>query len=208
MNLLILGAGGHGQVVADLAEESGQYQRIAFLDDASGKAGKDLPWQVLGPTSDLTKYRAEFAQVFVAMGDSKQRLHYLALAESCGYVLATLVHPASFVSRKALLGPGTVVCGGAIVQTNARVGRGCIVNTSSSIDHDCVLGAGVHVCPGAHLAGSVVVGEHTWIGIGASVKHGLSIGRGVTVGAGASVVGDVKDGSTVVGVPARDQINL
>lgn len=206
MNLLILGAGGHGRIVADLAEQLGQFERIAFLDDAYGKVSDGFPWPVLGPISDLVKHRTEFSTAFVAVGDSRQRMLLLALAESHEYAIATLLHPTAFVSRRAALEPGTVVCGGAVVQVGARVGKGCIVNTCASVDHDCVLGVGVHVCPGAHLAGSVIVGEHTWIGIGASINQGLSIGGGVTVGAGAAVVADVKDGSTVVGVPARAQV--
>lgn len=205
MNLLILGAGGHGQVVAELAEELGQYGSIAFLDDAPTKSVNGFPWSILGPISELARYRTDFAIAFVAVGDSKRRLQLLSLAESGGYAVATLVHAAASVSRRAELEVGTVVCAGAVVQVNARLGRGCIVNTCASVDHGCILGAGVHVCPGAHLAGSVVVGEHTWIGIGASVRQGLSIGKGVTVGAGAAVVDDVEDESTVVGVPARHQ---
>lgn len=205
MNLLILGAGGHGRVVADLAEESGLYQRIAFLDDAPEVSGSPLPWPILGPTSELSGFRPDFENAFVGVGNSKRRLQLLALAESVKYAIPTLVHPAAFVSRRALVGAGTVVCAGAVVQVGAQVGKGCIVNACASVDHDCVLGAGVHVCPGAHIAGSVVIGEHTWIGIGASVRQGLSIGKGVTVGAGAAVVDNVEDESTVVGVPARHQ---
>jgi len=204
LNLLILGAGGHGRVVADLADESGRYQRIAFLDDTAGAAEKNAPWPILGRMSDLSRYRSEFEAAFVAVGDANKRLELLARAESNGYTIATLVHPAAFVSRRAALESGTVVCAGAVVQVNARVGRGCIVNTGSSIDHDCVLGTGVHLCPGAHLAGSVVVGEHTWIGIGASVIQGLSIGSRVTIGAGAAVVANVMNDRTIGGVPASD----
>lgn len=203
MNLLILGAGGHGRVAADLAEDLGQYQKIAFLDDAIFNPDDSFPWPILGPIVDLAKHQNEFATAFVAVGDSRQRLQLLGLVESAGYAAATLVHPAASVSRRAVLGAGTIVCGGAVVQVNSRLGRGCIVNTSASVDHECILGAGVHVCPGAHLAGSVVVGEHTWIGIGASVKQGLSIGSDVIVGAGAAVVEDVGNECTVVGVPAR-----
>lgn len=205
MNLLILGAGGHGRVAADLAEESGLFGNIGFLDDGAPDGSNQLPWPIIGKTSEIASCRSKFASAFVAVGDSQRRLELLALAESANYVIETLVHPRAFVSRRAVLEPGVIVCAGAVVQIGARIGKGSIVNTGASVDHDCILGAGVHVCPGTHLAGAVRVGMHTWIGIGASVRQGVSIGRDVTVGAGAAVVADVDDGTTVLGVPARNR---
>jgi sugar O-acyltransferase (sialic acid O-acetyltransferase NeuD family) len=201
--LLVLGAGGHGRVVADAALESRRWDRIAFLDDFVETGATLLGLSVIGTFSELGAQCAAFGAVVVGLGDARRRLEFIEACKQAGFELPCIIHPTASVSRFATLGAGTVVFAQAAINAGAKLGAGCIVNTSSSIDHDCALGDGVHVCPGAHLAGSVCVGEAAWIGVGASVRDGVAIGSGVTVGAGASVVANVSDGLTVVGVPAR-----
>jgi sugar O-acyltransferase (sialic acid O-acetyltransferase NeuD family) len=196
--LLILGAGGHGRVVAELAAQV-LGAEILFLDDDLSKPG------VIGPLSQCHEpcLRQRAAAAVVALGQARLRLQWLQSLQQLGYPCPPLVHSMAWVSATAELGPGTVVLPQAVVMAGARLGAGCIVNTSASVDHDCRLDDGVHICPGAHLAGEVQVGPCSWIGIGASVIQGIAIGADVTVGAGGAVVHDLAAGLTVVGVPAR-----
>ena len=200
--LLILGAGGHGRVLAELAAEVLQTTEIVVLDDDGTKRGVRGPLQ---RCHDL-ELRQRCPRALVALGQASLRLQWLEILEQLGYICPALVHPQGWVSASAVLGPGTVVLPQAAVMAGAQLGAGCIVNTSASVDHDCQLAAGVHVCPGAHLAGDVQVGSGSWIGIGANVIQGIRIGAGVTVGAGAAVVHDLADGITAVGVPARPRL--
>jgi len=95
------------------------------------------------------------------------------------------------------------VVGGVVVNADAQIGRGVILNTGCSVDHDCILQDFVHISPGARLAGNVRVGAGSWIGIGAVVREGVRIGSDVMVGAGATVINDIPDNTRVAGVPAR-----
>lgn len=201
--LLILGAGGHGKVMAEAAEAAGTWQEIALLDDRHLKINGSLRWPVLGAVQDARHFVSEYADALVAVGDSALRLEWIDLLAEQGFRIPSLVHPAAWVSPSASLGDGCVVMANATLQADSKLGRGCIVNTGASIDHDCRLGDGVHICPGASLGGDVRVGAGSWLGIGCSVIQGIRIGKYVTVGAGAAVVGDIADGLTVVGVPAR-----
>jgi len=201
--LAILGASGHGKVVADLAEQCGW--EVVFFDDAFPQLQLNGAWKVVGNTADLLHQIDKYPEVAVAIGHNRTRLAKLASLRNSGFTAVTLVHPRAFVSPRAVLGAGVVVFAGAIVNAFANVGDGCILNTLCSVDHDCELGAGVHISPGVNLAGSVVVGEASWIGIGASVRQLLEIGSDVIVGAGAAVVNDIQDGLTVVGVPAKSR---
>ena len=196
--LLILGGGGHGRVVAELAADLGLTD-LAWLDDDPAAPGS------LGPLARCLEpeLRQRYGQALVALGRAPLRLQWLDQLQQLGYACPPLVHPSAWVSPTAQLGAGTVVLPQAAVMAGAQLGQGCIVNTGASVDHDCVLADGVHICPGAHLAGAVRVGCGSWIGIGASVIQGLTIGGAVTVGAGAAVVHDLADGLTAVGVPAR-----
>jgi sugar O-acyltransferase (sialic acid O-acetyltransferase NeuD family) len=198
---LILGASGHGRVVADIASRLNRYEQIAFLDDDEGKTSA-LDHPVLGTVATVDRYLEDF-DVFVAVGDNqvRQRLQLGLQARSAS--LATLVHPSAVLGSQVSLGAGTAVMAGAVINCGSVVGRGCIINTSASLDHDNVLEDFVHISPGAHLAGTVHVGEGTWIGIGACVINNLRLAGGCRIGAGAVVISDIVERGTYVGIPAR-----
>ena len=201
--LIILGAGGHGAVVAEAAVLSGEWRDVAFRDDSLDMGTIVVGCPVIGNTS-LTEGGIESdCYYFVAFGDNKKRSTVLALLEECGATIAKILHPSAVVSPTAVIGKGTIVCAGAVVNARAIIGSGSIINTSASVDHDCQLGHSVHISPGANLAGDVSVGDESWVGIGASIREGVSIGSNCIVGAGSAVLSDIEPGQTVAGVPAR-----
>ncbi|MCQ4290621.1 acetyltransferase [Pseudomonas stutzeri] len=200
--LAILGASGHGKVVADTAECCG-WQSVDFFDDAWPDLQHNGVWPVVGGTSALVERLANYDGVVVAIGNNRIRYEKLRQLQSAGGRLTTLIHPAATVSRYANIEAGTVVFAGVVVNASAHVKQGVILNTGCSVDHDCVLGTAAHISPGARLAGGVQVGDESWVGIGASVRQLVKIGRCVVVGAGSAVVSDVLDNVTVAGVPAK-----
>lgn len=200
--LAILGASGHGKVVADTAECCG-WESIEFFDDRWPETTHNSHWRIAGNTATLIERLEQFDGVVVAIGANKIRHMKIVELHAAGARLCTIIHPAAMVSRYADLGYGSVVFAGAVINADARIGFGAILNTGCSIDHDCVLGSAVHISPGARLAGGVAIGSLSWVGIGANVRQLISIGEGVTVGAGAAVIHDIADNLTVVGVPAR-----
>ena len=193
--LIILGASGHGKVVADCASKNG-YRDIVFLDDADGLVDCG-GWPVIGKCAEVVKLDGK---VIVAVGNAaiRRRLQERVSPDR----LVTLIHPASVVSG-ASIGPGSVVLAGAVVNPGAKIGAGCILNTCCSVDHDCKIGDYAHIAVGAHIAGSAEIGDGTWIGAGATVSNNLHICGGCMIGAGAAVVKDICETGTYVGVPAR-----
>jgi sugar O-acyltransferase (sialic acid O-acetyltransferase NeuD family) len=209
--LLILGAGGHGAVIADAAEAGG-HAHILFADPAHRGAGRLGPWKILLWRDDLAAFLRELSEggarpaALCGVGGSGAiRRRENAALERAGFAIPVILHPAAIVSRYAVLGAGTVAFAGAVVNFGAEIGASVILNTGCGVDHDCRIGDGAHVAPGARLAGDVHVGEESWIGIGASIRQGVRIGRGCMIGAGAVVVADVRDGATVMGSPARER---
>lgn len=201
--LLIVGAGGHGKVVADIAHQLGRWEDIAFLDDNYPDSTQVGEWKVLGKTTEANRFREEYPEAIVAIGANLLRLEMQIMMSHIGFQFPVLIHPDASVSQFASLGAGTVICTLAAVIIGSRIGLGAIVNTGASVGHDCTLDDGVHVAPGVRLAGGVSVGECSWIGIGAVVKEYVSIGRGVIVGAGATIIRDIQDDMTVVGSPGK-----
>jgi len=201
--LAILGAGGHGKVVADCAAAAG-WTEIGFFDD-SVAAGTHVAsrWAVMGTSGDMLARAREFGGAIVAIGDNRTRLAWHERLATAGAKMATVTHPSAIIGADVTIGDGSVLVAGAIVNIATTIGKSAIVNTGATIDHDCRLGDGVHVSPGANIAGGVSIGAGSWIGIGAAVIGRIDIGSYVRVGAGAVVIKSVADGLTVVGNPAH-----
>ncbi len=196
--LVIIGASGHGKVVADIARLNG-YDNIVFLDDNKDTV-KCGHYDVVGTSDSIAQLDCEF---FVAIGNSKVREKVFDKLTQSDKKIVTLIHPASVIGEDVTIGDGSVVMAGAVINPCTTVGRGCIVNTCSSVDHDNVLGDFTHVSVGTHLAGTVKIGNHTWVGAGAVVSNNITITDGCMIGAGAVVVKDIAKSGTYVGVPAR-----
>ncbi|MCE8015065.1 acetyltransferase [Halomonas sp. MCCC 1A17488] len=200
--LAILGASGHGKVVADIALHAG-WRDLVFYDDAWPERTRHEHWEIKGTLPMLLNDLPNFEGVVVAIGHNAIREAKLDALLTQGARIVSLVHPRATVSPMARLGPGCVVMAGAIINAFAELGMGTIVNSAATVDHDCRLGACVHVAPGANVAGDVEIGRTSWIGAGAVVRQGVAIGEAVMVGAGAAVVSDIDGNQVVAGVPAR-----
>lgn len=202
-NLAILGCGGHGIVVADIASAIGHWSSIIFFDDrfeeikdASGFAIKDQLQQCL--TTDYQDH-----DFFVALGDANLRIFWIKALQKNQASIATLIHPNSSISSRANIGIGSIVKPNAVIDIKVSIGYGCIINSGATISHGCYIGNGVHVCPGSHVAGNVKIGNCSWIGIGSSIIQDISIGENSIVGAGSVVICDIPSNVTVAGNPAR-----
>lgn len=199
--LLIIGASGHGKVVADIAIKMNKWQSIAFLDDdKSIKTSMGL--EVIGTSDDVFTHIDEY-EIFIGIGnnDTRQKIH--EMLETIGASIPVLIHPNAVIGSQVDIENGTVVMAGAIVNCCTKIGKGCIINTGSTIDHDNCIDDYVHISPGVHLAGTVKVGKGSWLGIGSVVSNNINITDGCKVGAGSVVVKNISEPGVYVGVPAR-----
>lgn len=204
--LAILGASGHGKVVADAALSSEYWAEIVFFDDAFPASNKIECWDILGNTEDLLAQQHKFDGVVVAIGNNAIRLSKQEMLKSAGCRIVSIIHSSAVVSPFATINAGTVVMAGAVINAFSTIGQSCIINSNSVVEHDCKLSDGVHISPGATLAGAVSIGICSWIGIGANVKQLVSVGEHIIIGAGAVVTRDINAKGSYVGSPARKLI--
>ncbi len=195
--LVIVGAGGHGKVIADNALKNG-YTDICFVDDRA--TGSCMGFPVVGTGADIPRLNDGKTDFIIAIGNNAVRKK---IAESYDVPWVTLVHPSAQIAENVCVGKGTVIMAGAVINPCATIGAHCIINTRAVIEHDNIIGDYVHVSPNAALAGMVCVGKSTHIGIGAIVSNNIGICDDCTIGAGAVVVRDITEKGTYVGVPAR-----
>lgn len=199
--LVIIGASGHGKVVADIAKNSG-YSDIIFLDDNDSLV-ECGGYTIVGNTNQFVNYDCDF---IVAIGNATTRQKIQQQLLTSNKKIAILIHPQASIGENVELGAGTVVMAGAVINPSTKIGEGCIINTCASIDHDNVIGNYVHISVGAHTAGTVNIGDNTWLGIGAVVSNNLTICENCMIGAGAVVIKNIKEAGTYIGIPAKRKI--
>lgn len=200
--IFLFGAGGHAKVVIDILERQGTFLIKYLVDDNPSLEGNTVcGYPVIGGRDKIQPSRTEMG--IVAVGDNGLRCAVSDWLKSRSYGLITAIHPSAQIARGVVVGNGTVVMAGAIINSDAVIGENVIVNTRAGIDHDCVIRNGVHIAPNATLCGAVRVDEMAFIGAGATIIPNLSVGREVVVGAGATVVDDVPPRIVVVGLPAK-----
>lgn len=200
--VIIMGAGGHAKVIADIVLKSGD-ELYGFLDD-NLEIGTEIihtkKINVIGKFSDCEKYRDEF-EFIIAIGNNEARE---SISKSYDLNYYTAIHPNAVIAIDVEIGEGTEIMAGAIINSSTTIGKHVIINSGSVIEHDNYISDYVHISPNAVLAGRVTVGEKTHIGVGATVKNRINIGNNVLVGAGAVVVKDIEKSGTYIGIPARE----
>ncbi len=196
--VIIIGASGHGKVIADIIEKSSD-RVFGFLDDADNLTTV-FGYPVMGKVSDCEKYKNKY--FIIAIGNNEIRRRISATYKELKYY--TAIHPTAVLSKDIKLGCGTAVMANAVVNASAVIGNHCIINTGAIIEHDNILEDYVHISPKAALGGTVRVGKNTHIGIGATVRNNINICDDCIIGAGAVVVKDIVNSGTYVGVPVKE----
>ena len=199
-DVIIIGAGGHAKVIADIIYKSGD-NLIGFLDDNFANKGKEiyLGKKVLGTTKDIKIYNKNYFVIGIGNNSIRKKIN-----NENNLKLYTAIHPSAIIAEDVKIGTGSVIMAGVVINPGTVIGKNCIINTCSSLDHDNLLEDYVHISPGAHLAGTVSVKEGTWICTGAIVKNNIIIGKNNIIGAGSVVIKDIiEENTTYVGVPAR-----
>jgi sugar O-acyltransferase (sialic acid O-acetyltransferase NeuD family) len=206
--VLIVGAGAHGQVVADILraeaedDESTGIQVIGYLDDDPAlMCSSILNLPILGTIAQVSGIAHD--AVIVAIGDNSLRRQVCVELVARGEQLASAIHPSAIIGSEVRIGPGSMVCPGVVINVGTRLGKGVILNTGCTVDHHNQIGDYVQLAPGAHLGGRVKIGEGTLVGIGAVVAPDRSIGSWGVIGAGAAVIEDIPARALAVGVPAH-----
>lgn len=198
--IVIIGASGHGKVIANIARLNG-YKEILFLDDDQSKK-KNGVYDVVGTTQDIAQYKEQY-DFIVAIGNNEIRKKITEQLDDKNIMQPVLIHPSAVIDPTVTVTEGTVVMANAVINADTKIGKGCIINTAATVDHDGNIANFVHLSPGVHIAGTVNIGANTWVATGVSIINNLDICDNCIIGAGAVVVRDIKEQGTYVGIPAR-----
>lgn len=197
-DVVIVGASGHGKVVADIVLKSGD-KVFGFLDDNPKVGNLFCGFPVLGSTDDWIKVKEK--SFIIAIGNPEIRE---ALSQKIQAEFYTAIHPSAQISLLDIhIEEGTTIMANAVINSGAYVGRHCIINSAAVVEHDNHISDFVHISVGAKVAGTVDIGARTWIGMGACINNNLSICSDCMVGAGAVVVKSIERSGIYIGIPAK-----
>lgn len=200
--LVIIGAGGHGRVVADCAQQLNTYQKIVFLDDCFNQTKTSGHWKIVGLVEDFSQH-LKHSHFIVAFGNNQLRAKINKKLQDAQACIISLIHPCATISPHTCIGKGVMICANAVINVDTHIADGCIINTGATVDHDCNIHSYVHVSPGVNIAGGVTIEQFSWLGIGSTIIECLTIAENTQIGAGALVTQSTKANSLYLGVPAK-----
>ena len=189
--IAIIGAGGHGKVIGEIALLN-NYKDIQFFDDNISKIN-GYPFKIISSFENLFNCIDVYEDFFVAIGENKTRYKIIQRLKKLDLNIVNLLHPKSTVSKFSSIGEGVCVMANAVINPGVSIKDGVIINTSASIDHDCIIEDFVHISPNCSLSGNVKIGNYSHIGTGTSVHPGIKIGKNVKVGIGSKIYKDIPD---------------
>ena len=206
--LILIGAGGHARSCIDVIEQQDKYQIVGLVGLAEQKHTQQLGYAVIASDDALDELGKLYQYALITIGQIETAEHRLRLyqqAAQCGFQLPAIIAPTAHVSRHAVIGAGSIVMHGAIVNAGAKVGNNCIINTRALIEHDTKVEDHSHISTGAILNGNVSVGAGSFVGSGSVIKEGVSIGKGCLVGMGLTVRHKLADDIHFTGHDKHDQ---
>jgi len=205
--VLIYGAGRLGRQIVRHVHAHTDFEVLGFADDTR-PVGETVcaGLEVLGGLRDLeSDGMPERASLLMAIGysDLAGRLRAFERARSTGWSFVGFVHPMASVEPSVVLGDGTVVLAGAVLDEGAALGHVNFVDANVTISEGCRFGDGNFVAAGSVFGGNVTVGCGTFVGLGATVVDGVSIGDRCAVNAGSLVHRSLESGGRLVEVPTQ-----
>ncbi len=197
-NIVLIGGGGHAKVVIDAIKASKKFNIYGIVDANLPKGKSVLGTKVIGKDNLLSEiFKDGIKKAFISIasiGNCQTRKKIYSNLKNIGFQIPVIIHPKAVVAEDVLLGQGTFIAAGSVINPGVRTGKNAIINTSSSVDHDCSIGDFVHIAPGVTLSGGVKIGDETHVGTGASIIQNIKIGKKCLVRAGQTVIGNFGDG--------------
>ena len=197
--IVLLGAGGHCNSCIDVIENEKKFKIAGVIDNKKNDI-KKFNYNYLGNDKNLEDVRKKYKYALITIGQIKYPLTRFRLFEKIKklkFKLPVVKSKLSYVSKYSFIEEGTIVMHYALVNSNAKIGKYCIINNTALVEHDSIIGDHCHVSTGAIINGNVNIGNGTFIGSGSIIKEGIKIGNNCLIGAGITLKKDVKNNQII-----------
>jgi sugar O-acyltransferase (sialic acid O-acetyltransferase NeuD family) len=200
-SLILIGAGGHAASCIEIIESQGAYKIEGLIGSSSERGARRFGYQVIGCDHDLANYVSDIPFALVAIGSirsPRKRIRMIERVCEIGFQLPTVIASTAYVSQHAVIGLGSIIMHGVVVNSGADVGANCIINTNSLIEHEVTIRKFSHVSTSVVINGGATVGSASFIGSGCIIRDGVTIGDNCFIGMGQKVWSDLPDQQRLV----------
>lgn len=203
--VVVFGSGGHAKVLLDTIEKINDYHILGVIDSFKDVNTTVYGYKILGDETILLSLNSEIYGGIVAIGDNWVRSQVVEKVKKLipNFKFVSICDPSAVISKSVVIGDGTVVMAGVVVNCDSQIGEHCIINTNSTVTHDCILGDYVSCGPGSLIGGNVKIGDYSAVALGANVIQSINIGEHTVIGAGSTVVKDIESNVVAYGSPAK-----
>ena len=208
-NAIIIGAGGHCRVISSMLISLRKYESIKILDLSEPKEKKILNLDVEKINENLSSYRTDINDFYLAIGENKLREIWWKKLENIKASRPSLVSDSALIEKNSMIGDGNIICQNSYLGVLTKLGNNNIINSGSIIDHETIIGSNCHIAPGSVIAGRVTIEDNCFIGAGAVIKDNLSISKNSIIGSGSVLLESIDVNSSMfAGVPAKFKKNI
>jgi sugar O-acyltransferase (sialic acid O-acetyltransferase NeuD family) len=193
--ILLIGAGGHALSCIDVIEQQNKYHIFGIIGLTHEKGNQLFGYQVIGDDRDLIFLLKDCPYALITVGQIKSaivRINLFFKLKELGYSLPIIISPHAYKSSHAILGEGTIVMHGAIINAGVRIGSNCIINSNALIEHGVSIGNNCHISTASTINGNVIVGAGTFIGSGSTIRESLIIDENCIIGMGQTILNNYK----------------
>ena len=198
--IVILGNGGHANSIVDAIEKSGRYDVVGYVINTDTLHDR-TNYPVIGNDDDLEKiFQSGIRNAAIGvgyLGKSKSREKLYKRVKEVGFELPIICDPTAILANDVVIGEGSFISKGAIINANATIGKMCIINSGAIVEHNCQIEDFAHVSVGSVLCGEVIIGRASFVGANATIIQTRRIGKNCIIGAGTVIRKDVEDESMV-----------
>lgn len=204
--LIIVGTGSLSKIIHDLALESSdnnrQWRIKGFLAvNEEGAQPDNLYPPMVGL---LNAYFPKSDDVFVcALTQQHEKRQAVELIEKKGGRFINLIHKHANINRTSRLGKGITVGAHTTISVHTVIEDHVTIQDHCHIGHDSTIKPFCNLYVGVLLSGKNLVEESVSLFTGSVVYPNIKIKKNATVGAGSVVMRHVKEGTTVLGNPAK-----
>ena len=203
--LVIIGAGGMGRTVFDIASESigceKEYKIKGFIDDnLHALDGFENYPSVLGKISE---YVPEENDVFTFSigGDSRRKCIESLIDRGAQFI--NIIHKTARIGTNVKIGVGNIIAAFTSLGADCKVGDYNMIQSYTVIGHDAEIGDFNRIDTHVTCVGGIKIKDETTIHTSAVINHKVTVENNAKVGACSFVIRKVKEGQTVFGVPAK-----
>lgn len=203
--LVIIGAGGMGRTLYDIAKESigygTEFSIKGFIDDNVNALDGFSGYPPVLDT--ISGYTLEEDDVFTFSigGESRRKCIENMLLRDAKFI--NLIHSTARIGSNVKLGIGNIIAAFTSLGADCRIGDYNMIQSYSVIGHDAEIGNFNRIDTHVTCVGGIKVANETTIHTGAVINHKVKVNDHAKVGALSFVIRSVKENTTVLGNPAK-----